>query len=100
MHLSSWSLCSLYPDFGLSLLQVLPLVLTTRANLQKGFTVEEVKKAVADSDKQRFALEERADGLYIRANQGHSIPGVRAPLLPSFCTAEPFLWCLSLPSWT
>jgi len=42
----------------------------------RGFTVEEVKKAVADSDKQRFALEERADGLYIRANQGHSIPGL------------------------
>ena len=44
---------------------------------QQGCTVEDIKRLVASSDKQRYALEERQDGLYIRANQGHSIPGVR-----------------------
>ena len=44
---------------------------------QQDCTVEDVKRLVASSDKQRYALEERQDGLYIRANQGHSIPGVR-----------------------
>lgn len=39
--------------------------------------MEDIKRLVASSDKQRYALEERQDGLYIRANQGHSIPGVR-----------------------
>lgn len=51
----------------------------------QNFTVEDVKRVVSSSDKQRFNLEERADGLYIRANQGHSIDGVRPPpaVLPS-----------------
>jgi hypothetical protein len=44
---------------------------------QQDCTVEDIKRLVAASDKQRYALEERQDGLYIRANQGHSIPGVR-----------------------
>lgn len=35
-------------------------------------TLEIIQRIVRESDKQRFALEERADGWYIRANQGHS----------------------------
>ena len=34
--------------------------------------IEWVQQIVRESDKQRFTLQERADGWYIRANQGHS----------------------------
>jgi len=37
-------------------------------------TKDDIHEAVANSDKQRFAL--TADGLKVRANQGHSIAGV------------------------
>ena len=37
-------------------------------------TKEDIHEAVANSDKQRFAL--TSDGLKVRANQGHSIDGV------------------------
>ena len=41
-------------------------------------SLELVHAAVAENDKQRFALSE--DGLRIRANQGHSIRSVQLPL--------------------
>ena len=37
-----------------------------------GWQEEDVRQVVRDCPKQRFALEEREDGVYIRANQGHS----------------------------
>ncbi len=47
-------------------------VLLANANRQgTSFSEAELKKVVAQSDKQRFALSE--DGLRIRANQGHSV---------------------------
>ena len=42
--------------------------------LGKPMTLELLHDVVATSDKQRFALSE--DGLRIRANQGHSLPGI------------------------
>jgi len=42
--------------------------------------LELIHQIVATNEKQRFALSE--DGLKIRANQGHSIPGVDLNLLP------------------
>jgi len=33
---------------------------------------EWIQRIVSESDKQRFTLQERSDGWYIRANQGHS----------------------------
>jgi 2'-phosphotransferase len=42
------------------------------ANLPIHAPIELVQQIVRDSDKQRFALQERADGWFIRANQGHS----------------------------
>eukprot|EP00953_Heterococcus_sp_UTEX-ZZ885_P034646 17921-Heterococcus_DN1.PRE.1 len=39
-------------------------------------TVDQVRHIVETSDKQRFALLEEDSGLYIRANQGHSVPGL------------------------
>ncbi|ELR24383.1 tRNA phosphotransferase 1 isoform 1, putative [Acanthamoeba castellanii str. Neff] len=54
----------------------LDLLLAPDWRKQQGCTVEDIKRLVASSDKQRYALEERQDGLYIRANQGHSIPGL------------------------
>jgi putative RNA 2'-phosphotransferase len=44
-----------------------------KASRQRGivFTLEELQNIVASNDKKRFSLSE--DGLWIRANQGHSI---------------------------
>jgi putative RNA 2'-phosphotransferase len=44
-----------------------------KASRQRGivFTLEELQNVVASNDKKRFSLSE--DGLWIRANQGHSI---------------------------
>jgi 2'-phosphotransferase len=39
-------------------------------------TVDQVRHIVETNDKQRFALLEEDSGLYIRANQGHSLPGL------------------------
>eukprot|EP00124_Ichthyophonus_hoferi_P003064 Ihof_evm5s243 gene=Ihof_evmTU5s243 len=39
----------------------------------KGFTLEEIKEVVANSDKQRYCLAEEDGQLWIRANQGHSV---------------------------
>ena len=39
----------------------------------RGFTEEDVRRVVAENDKQRFALQEEGDNLLIRANQGHSM---------------------------
>ena len=39
----------------------------------RGFSEDDVRRVVASSDKQRFALREEAGLLLIRANQGHSM---------------------------
>ena len=46
----------------------------------KHLSLELIHEVVANCDKQRFALSE--DGLYIRANQGHSVEGVELNLEP------------------
>lgn len=46
--------------------------LIAAANLKgKDFDLEQLKRVVAESDKQRFGFS--SDGLFIRANQGHSV---------------------------
>ncbi len=46
------------------------------------FTLEHLQELVETNNKQRFALEERRDGLFIRANQGHSIKGLNMGYKP------------------
>jgi len=44
----------------------------------QGVNVQLVRAVVADNDKQRFSMVTLDDGeLWIRANQGHSIPGIK-----------------------
>ncbi len=43
-----------------------------KINQFSNFTIDDIKNAVATNDKQRFALKEENNKLYIRANQGHS----------------------------
>lgn len=44
----------------------------TRNNFT-GITLADIQQIVQTNDKQRFSLQERPDGWYIKANQGHSI---------------------------
>lgn len=46
----------------------------------KGFSINDVKHVVSTCKKQRFHIDDRGDaGVFIRANQGHSIQGVINP---------------------
>lgn len=40
----------------------------------KGATVDQIRDLVKNNDKQRYALREEDEVLWIRANQGHSLP--------------------------
>eukprot|EP00929_Paragymnodinium_shiwhaense_P014791 TRINITY_DN122751_c0_g1_i1.p1 TRINITY_DN122751_c0_g1~~TRINITY_DN122751_c0_g1_i1.p1 ORF type:complete len:358 (-),score=94.31 TRINITY_DN122751_c0_g1_i1:275-1348(-) len=44
-------------------------------------TEEDIKEIVRDSDKQRFQLAERDGRLWVRAVQGHSMPGIKDDLI-------------------
>eukprot|EP01094_Clydonella_sp_ATCC50884_P017964 TRINITY_DN3238_c0_g1_i1.p1 TRINITY_DN3238_c0_g1~~TRINITY_DN3238_c0_g1_i1.p1 ORF type:complete len:268 (-),score=48.92 TRINITY_DN3238_c0_g1_i1:18-821(-) len=50
-------------------------------------TLEEVEEVVQNCAKQRFTLEMRSDGAYVRANQGHSMD-VNIPNRPVTCAEE------------
>ena len=39
----------------------------------RGYSEEDVRRVVADNEKQRFALKEESGRLWVRANQGHSM---------------------------
>jgi 2'-phosphotransferase len=55
----------------------------------KGFTLGEIRSMVASNEKQRFSIKEDDHGKnFIRANQGHSIPGVDAEALLNRISAE------------
>lgn len=43
-------------------------------------TLDDIKQITNTNDKKRFEIEERNDGCYIRAVQGHSIPGINPDL--------------------
>lgn len=49
------------------------LIRKINSNRRNKIDIDVIKEMVATNDKQRFALEERKTGLFIRANQGHSI---------------------------
>lgn len=103
-HALSWVLRHQALELGLPITKdgyvPVSLILNHSHNRLKGMTLESIQTVVATNDKQRFKLEEKTiadfEGkvqldepiLCIRANQGHSIPGIDAhallqPLTPS-----------------
>eukprot|EP01111_Echinosteliopsis_oligospora_P018513 TRINITY_DN8540_c0_g1_i1.p1 TRINITY_DN8540_c0_g1~~TRINITY_DN8540_c0_g1_i1.p1 ORF type:complete len:262 (-),score=80.06 TRINITY_DN8540_c0_g1_i1:14-799(-) len=48
-------------------------ILSHPESVSNGYTLEQVKEAVACNDKQRYSLKDDEGILYIKANQGHSI---------------------------
>ena len=86
-HALSWALRHSAPSIGLKMSSdgyvVLEDILTSPHPrfAQHSWTEADVRRVVAESDKQRFRLEHRTvngrdDVLCIRANQGHSIPNI------------------------
>lgn len=54
-----------------------PLAAVLRLQQFAGVTVEEVKEVVRSNDKQRMALMEEDGQVFIRANQGHTVAGIK-----------------------
>jgi 2'-phosphotransferase len=89
----SWALRHAAPELGLTMTcdGYVPVheILQHKHAKFKGFTLEEIRTMVASNDKQRFSIKEDEHGtVCIRANQGHSIPGVDAEALLTRISAE------------
>ena len=62
------------------------------------YTEEDVRRVVANNDKQRYALKEEEGQLWIRANQGHTMEvgtqGAKVLLCTegSFCHSRYLVW--------
>lgn len=99
-HSLSWALRHQAPQLNLTMTPdgFVPLeeILRHKHPKLKGFTEEQIRQVVAENDKQRFSLQQKpateyaasvvvsdgtADIWCIRANQGHSIPGIDPTLL-------------------
>ena len=44
----------------------------------KGITIEDLLQLTKNNDKQRFSMKSVDDKWYIRANQGHTVEGIKA----------------------
>eukprot|EP00262_Sarcandra_glabra_P017467 TRINITY_DN5998_c0_g1_i1.p1 TRINITY_DN5998_c0_g1~~TRINITY_DN5998_c0_g1_i1.p1 ORF type:complete len:289 (-),score=32.18 TRINITY_DN5998_c0_g1_i1:33-785(-) len=75
---------------------LLQLNMTTYANVRlKSHTVDDIREAVRKDNKQRFSLLEENNELWIRANQGHSIPTLSSEsLLTPILSADEVSVCV------
>lgn len=86
-HSLSWALRHGAPELGLSMSTdgYVPVEDLLQSSPRfRGCTIQDIEQVVKTNDKQRFHLktDERDGRLYIRANQGHSIPWVDLQLKP------------------
>jgi RNA:NAD 2'-phosphotransferase (TPT1/KptA family) len=87
-HALSWALRHGAPELGLEMspdgfVLLSALLECPHARFNGKWTERDVRAVVETNDKQRFKLETRpvqdgGEALFIRANQGHSIPGIDA----------------------
>lgn len=80
-HNLSWALRHAAVELGLSIGEdgYVPVdeILESKHPKLRGWSLEDIQEVVRSNDKQRFKMEQPERGQwYIRANQGHSIPGI------------------------
>jgi 2'-phosphotransferase len=84
-HALSWALRHGAPELGLDMspdgyIRLSDLLENRNSRFNGKWTEKDVRAVVKNSDKQRFKLEsqivDKSEVLFIRANQGHSIPGI------------------------
>ena len=90
-HALSWALRHGAPELGLEMsadgfVRLSDLLECSHSRFNGKWSEKDVRAVVETNDKQRFKLESRSIGedsdvVYIRANQGHSIPGIDPHLL-------------------
>ena len=97
-HALSWALRHGAPELGLQMspdgyVRLSDLLENPNSRFNGKWTEKDVRMVVETSDKQRFKLEsqtvdDESEVLFIRANQGHSIPGIDPNQLLSPISAE------------